>query len=973
MASLRRPIFCTLIAAGLVPTAAAAAGTHLAGATPSPYTVPRAVADGLTLSGTVTDAASGQPMPFVLVSLPDRNLWAETDEKGRFHFASLRTGTYKMEVRSTGYKTLSLTVSLTPESRPVAIKMNHLSLGLGEVVVTAEAQRMGSASKIDRAAVQHIQPKSLEDLMQLVPGNVTKNPDLNSIGQAYIRELDTDANNALGTLVVVDGTPLSNDANLQTLSSSKRGTTPSQSTAGRGVDLRLVSPDNIESVEVVRGIPGAEYGNLTSGAVIVKTRAGATPFEVKLKADPFSKMVYAGKGFNLRRTGSVNLSADYSQSYTDIRRKYAGYDRITFSSAYSNVFMKSTRPLSFNARLALFSSLNNEKTDPELQYNERINSKTIGGRLSLEGNWSLNLPWISGLSYAASASYTHESDYANRQVLLQSGITPVGHATADSEYATFYLSSTYYAWSKVVGTPLDLYAQVKANKLLQMGGGAFMNFKLGADWRFNKNNGQGLTFDMHHPPQVTNNQSLRPRPYKDIPAMNQLAWFVEDKYSQPLGTTTLALQAGLRLSTLFVDRAQAHRGSITTAEPRVNLDFNLLNRRNNRLFDDLSLVGGYGIAAKAPTLLQLYPDKAYFDVTSYTMLFRDDVSGGAGKSLAVMTTRVVDDTTNPQLKPARSQKFEAGLSFRIRKVKGMVNFFHEQHHNEFGYAARPLIMTANAYTTPDNIDAVRYADGRVQYQAGSNLWTDAAVTPRTYFYSYATPSNNIRTTKTGLEYQFSLATIPAIRTSLTVDGAYLRIKRRDTQDYVSPVGDTYNGTTYPLMPLLPGGSGTLSSRFNTNFRFITHIPQLKMVFTTTLQMIWTDTSRRIYEDNRGQSLVYRMDDPFAPGTEKYFVNPVGFIDAAGSFTPWQAGYETDPLYRHMLLSYSHDHTFDTERLPVSAILNFRLSKEFGRWLDVAFMANNFLKLTKSHKLRTTNGWRDITIPLYFGAEVNLKF
>ncbi len=45
-----------------------------------------------------------------------------------------------------------------------------------------------------------------------------------------------------------------------------------QTTAGRGVDLRTVSAGNIESMEVIRGIPSVEYGNLTSGVVIVKTR-----------------------------------------------------------------------------------------------------------------------------------------------------------------------------------------------------------------------------------------------------------------------------------------------------------------------------------------------------------------------------------------------------------------------------------------------------------------------------------------------------------------------------------------------------------------------------------------------------------------------------------------------------------------------------------------------------------------------------
>ena len=47
-----------------------------------------------------------------------------------------------------------------------------------------------------------------------------------------------------------------------------------------------VSPDNVESMEVIRGIPSVEYGNLTSGVVIVKTKTGSTPWEAKFKADP---------------------------------------------------------------------------------------------------------------------------------------------------------------------------------------------------------------------------------------------------------------------------------------------------------------------------------------------------------------------------------------------------------------------------------------------------------------------------------------------------------------------------------------------------------------------------------------------------------------------------------------------------------------------------------------------------------------
>ena len=78
-----------------------------------------------------------------------------------------------------------------------------------------------------------------------------------------------------------------------------------------------------------------------------------------------------------------------------------------------------------------------------------------------------------------------------------------------------------------------------------------------------------MTFDELNPPQVTNNQSIRPRPYSSIPAMNVLSWFAEDKYTTPIGSTSLTAQAGARLSTIFIDRTQARRGNMTTVEPRI--------------------------------------------------------------------------------------------------------------------------------------------------------------------------------------------------------------------------------------------------------------------------------------------------------------------------------------------------------------------------------------------------------------------
>ena len=67
-----------------------------------------------------------------------------------------------------------------------------------------------------------------------------------------------------GTAVIVDGAPMSNNANLQTLSPVVGGSSGDDSRSGtpaRGMDVRTLSTDNIESIEVIRGIPSAEYGD----------------------------------------------------------------------------------------------------------------------------------------------------------------------------------------------------------------------------------------------------------------------------------------------------------------------------------------------------------------------------------------------------------------------------------------------------------------------------------------------------------------------------------------------------------------------------------------------------------------------------------------------------------------------------------------------------------------------------------------
>jgi len=125
------------------------------------------------------------------------------------------------------------------------------------------------------------------------------NTDLTQQSNLQLRTLSNNNTSAFGSSIIVDGVPMSNNATMTQGGFS--------STAFTGTDLRQISADNIDNVEVVRGIPSAEYGDLTSGLVIVHSKTGVTPWQFKGKINPEMQNYSLGKGFSLDKAGILNF------------------------------------------------------------------------------------------------------------------------------------------------------------------------------------------------------------------------------------------------------------------------------------------------------------------------------------------------------------------------------------------------------------------------------------------------------------------------------------------------------------------------------------------------------------------------------------------------------------------------------------------------------------------------------------------
>ena len=278
-----------------------------------------------SIQGTVSTLENGvrTPVDYAVVLLKPAGLYATTDAKGSYRIDGLDPGSYELVIQLIGYETVDTTLLIRQDLRKDFV-LTPSSFRLEEVHVVAEASKAGesTASLISRQAIDHSQTSSLRDIMGLLPGASITNPDLSSAHSITLRSVNGSDMNSLGTAIIVDGAPMSNNANMEGITASMNGVSSpiagtSVSAGGAspagGIDVRQLSTDNIESVEVIRGIPSVQYGDLTSGAVIINSKAGAEPLTVRLKADPKIYQVAASKGFKLGpNAGDLHVSGDYA-------------------------------------------------------------------------------------------------------------------------------------------------------------------------------------------------------------------------------------------------------------------------------------------------------------------------------------------------------------------------------------------------------------------------------------------------------------------------------------------------------------------------------------------------------------------------------------------------------------------------------------------------------------------------------------
>ena len=799
-----------------------------------------------SLVGRVVSADTKQAVAYALVHFPETGLQAVTNSEGDFTIKQIAAGNHKMQISFLGYENLEQTITVKAGDNSLKFELVPANFKVEDVVVTATASKAGAAtsSTISRTAMDHIQSSSLADVMSLLPGAST--PDTRTLTLSQASSFSIRGGASLGTAIIMDGTPMSNNANLQSLGAGKMPFAASDApgsaamaTPTSGVDMRQISTDNIESVEVIRGIASVEYGDITSGAVIVNSKAGRAPLNVKLTMNPNLYQLSATHGVQLgaagSKAGALNYSADYSYSQYRPTEGYSHYERVNGQVGYTNSIGKWYT----NSTLSLGVYRDKAKPTPgdendfryALQKEDRL-------RFNTKGTLSFNKGWFNNLKYAASFTYTDKDSYFEDQAVnaeasfstskTNGAITtsaPGGKFTLengsvitnpDGEYALRTPNAYMYNYS-VRGKELNTYAQVIAN-FAGTAGRTSHFIKVGADFRNEGNVGEGKIFGGTPLRTASDNLSTqRERSYDDIPFMNTLGLFAEESFNWAMGRRNLNIVAGVRYDNIF--------GFDDVVAPRVNVSFDIIP-------EHLSIRGGYGITAKTPTLEMLNPQEAYFDLLNFNN--SQSTVASEKQKFQVVTTHAFD-TTNDELEMATTQKYEVGVDFKIGQVTGAITAFKDSSDNGYMFS-----------TTVNNFQSVDMVTYEALYPEDGSMPALKEASRRKVLLSYATPTNNSSYETRGIEASIDFGRIDAIRTRFILDGVW---SRTESWNNGLSFDRANSGNYYNHMGVFNARKSSFYENLSTNLKAVHNIPSIGFVISATANVIWREGSWMLYEND----------------------------------------------------------------------------------------------------------------------------
>lgn len=906
---------------------------------PSPSTV---------IDGVVVTRGAGQPVPLAAVTIEGMERVVRTDSVGRFSLSGVAPGPHILVARRIGYAVTRQAITLPVAGRlTLRVVMATNSLQLDQLVVTADRTgrargELGTASVIDRDAIANQVASSLQGILELVPGVPHSAPGLDAATPFALRALatggagfgaatgpDAASIGASGTLIILDGVPLSNNANLQTV--GVRGeTVPLASTAGSGIDLRRIPASTLDRVEVIRGIPSARWGDLTQGAIVVDTRASPVSPEFALRSDPRTREgnVVGGRQVTSERqqlTATLNVAETRAMQTLSnaATRRAAGQlahrwlaggthqrPRVTADTRIDGWQLRSVSP----ERVDIEAGRSSFQDDRGLRLAERL-------RVQLAG--TDRIEWTTAFDVQDQLTREHR--------LLGRGSAPFTDRLVEGRQVGRYLEGVYDGAYTLDGAPRFLYSRLEHqfDRGPDVARGQ-LTLRSGLELRREWNTGAGYQFAIDRPPQngiyngVTGYD--RPRAFAGIPALTTSAAYVDARVRRRFVGMLVDAQAGARADALHDGGWWWSAARSTLAQPRLALQIAPRQWLRAR--------GGVGIVGKLPTVGQLTPPVQYFDLVNVNRYTPDP-----RERLTVLTT-FIRDPRNHDLGIARATKQEVGIEVDGGARVGSIAL------TWFDDAVANAVTTRRDIATFPRERFVLVDTGLGSGRPGRYLEPPIGSIPVPTFVDRYVNGGTMQSR--GLEFVATLPVIPALRTRVEVSGAKIETRfRTNERDFGGPTATNafQLDSAIARIPYYEGLQRRMR-RTVVTWRAIHHQPDAGIVITGTLQQSLGAT--RVFE-HRTDSLAF-----------------AGYVTRTAELVPVPFAERTQSQYADLRRGRAGI-TGAVTRQPDDWLMSLQIAKSIARSGRLSFYFFNVLD-----KIAVFGGGSVRSVPsTRFGAEMTL--
>lgn len=236
------------------------------------------------LSGSVQEENTSQPLTGAFVLVKGTTLATITNAEGTFHFATIASGDYTIEVSFIGYKTYTQQVVIRDKERTsLTVSLSVGAIELADVIISANPEL--SVNVLAPVDIKLRPATTSQDILRMVPGLfIAQHAGGGKAEQIFLRGFDIDHGTDIN--LEVDGLPVNMVSHAH----------------GQGYsDLHFLIPEIVSLVDFNKGPYYADKGDFTT--------AGYVNFKTKNRLEKNFVKIEGGQFGTVRAVTGVNLGA----------------------------------------------------------------------------------------------------------------------------------------------------------------------------------------------------------------------------------------------------------------------------------------------------------------------------------------------------------------------------------------------------------------------------------------------------------------------------------------------------------------------------------------------------------------------------------------------------------------------------------------------------------------------------------------